>query len=80
MGYRPKFKPKILPLGTGPIMFIRAYLQASSEEQDAGRARDSLEQFAADHDKAVASVYLKNASGATADRPELLRLRRAFED
>jgi DNA invertase Pin-like site-specific DNA recombinase len=55
-------------------MFIRAYLRASTEEQDAGRARESLEQFTADHDKTIASVYLENASGATADRPELLRL------
>ena len=57
-----------------PIMFIRAYLRASTEEQDAGRARASLEQFASDHNKVIASVYLENASGATADRPELLRL------
>ena len=55
-------------------MFIRAYLRASTEEQDAGRARESLEQFTSDYDKTIASVYLENASGATADRPELLRL------
>ncbi|MER2020230.1 recombinase family protein [Pseudomonas simiae] len=55
-------------------MFIRAYLRASTEEQDAGRARASLDQFASDHNKVIASVYLENASGATADRPELLRL------
>ena len=55
-------------------MFIRAYLRASTEEQDAGRAQVSLEQFASDHNKVIASVYLENASGATADRPELLRL------
>ena len=46
-------------------MFIRAYLRASTEEQDAGRARASLEQFASDHNKVIASVYLENASGAT---------------
>ncbi|RVD75977.1 recombinase family protein [Pseudomonas koreensis] len=55
-------------------MFIRAYLRASTEEQDADRARASLEQFATDHNKVIASVYLENASGASADRPELLRL------
>ena len=55
-------------------MFIRAYLRASTEEQDAGRARGSLEQFASDHNKVIASVYLENASGAKADRPELMRL------
>lgn len=55
-------------------MFIRAYLRASTDEQDAGRARASLEQFASDHNTVVASEYQENASGATADRPELLRL------
>jgi DNA invertase Pin-like site-specific DNA recombinase len=55
-------------------MFIRAYLRASTEEQDASRAQASLEQFASDHNKDIASVYLENASGASADRPELLRL------
>lgn len=55
-------------------MFIRAYLRASTEEQDVGRAQASLEQFATAHNKVIASVYLENASGATADRPELLRL------
>ena len=55
-------------------MFIRAYLRASTDEQDAGRARASLEKFASDHNKAIACEYLENASGAAADRPELLRL------
>ncbi|MGV8865122.1 MAG: recombinase family protein [Pseudomonas sp.] len=55
-------------------MFIRAYLRASTEEQDAGRARESLEQFATDHDQSIANIYLENASGASADRPELARL------
>jgi DNA invertase Pin-like site-specific DNA recombinase len=57
-------------------MFIRAYLRASTDEQDAGRALATLEQFTIDHGNAVASVYLENASGATADRLELLRLLR----
>lgn len=55
-------------------MFIRAYLRASTDEQDAGRARSSLEKFASDHNKVIACEYLENASGAAADRPELLRL------
>ncbi len=55
-------------------MFIRAYLRASTDEQDAGRARASLEKFASDHNKVIACEYLENASGAAADRPELLRL------
>lgn len=55
-------------------MFIRAYLRASTAEQDAGRARDSLERFAADHQQRIASEYVENASGASSDRPELMRL------
>lgn len=54
-------------------MFICAHLGASTEKQDAGRALESLQQFAADHDKTLVSVYLENASGATTDQPELLR-------
>lgn len=50
-------------------MFIRAYLRASTEEQDASGAQTSLEQFATDHNNVIASVYLENASGASADRP-----------
>lgn len=55
-------------------MFIRAYLRASTDEQDAGRTRASLEQFSSDQNKVVASEYLENASGAKADRLELMRL------
>ena len=55
-------------------MFVRAYLRASTAEQDASRARDALQQFAANHSKAIAAQYIENASGARADRPELLRL------
>jgi DNA invertase Pin-like site-specific DNA recombinase len=55
-------------------MFIRAYLRASTAEQDAGRARAALDQFAIDHGQHIASEYLENISGATVDRPELLRL------
>lgn len=55
-------------------MFIRVYLRASTDEQDAGRARASLEQFSSDHNKVIAAIYMENASGASADLPELLRL------
>lgn len=55
-------------------MFIRAYLRASTDEQDAGRARASLEAFASSQNKGIACEYQENASGATSDRPELLRL------
>lgn len=55
-------------------MFVRAYLRASTNEQDASRAHDALELFANEHGKVIAAEYLENASGAKADRPELLRL------
>ena len=55
-------------------MFVRAYLRASTVEQDASRAMVSLDQFAAEHDQKVATYYTENESGAKADRPELLRL------
>lgn len=55
-------------------MFIRAYLRASTEDQDASRAREALEAFALEHGQPIASRYIENASGATADRAELRRL------
>ena len=55
-------------------MFVRAYLRASTAEQDAARARSVLEEFAADHGKAIAAQYIENASGTRADCPELVRL------
>ena len=55
-------------------MFIRAYLRASTDDQDATRARRDLEGFAADHGHKIASPYIENASGAKADRAELRRL------
>lgn len=55
-------------------MFIRAYLRASTAEQDAGRAKESLIDFAESYGKRIASFYIENESGATLDRPELMRL------
>ena len=55
-------------------MFIRAYLRASTADQDANRARESLEQFIAGHGHKIAAFYIENASGASANRTELRRL------
>ncbi|MCR4534518.1 recombinase family protein [Shewanella xiamenensis] len=55
-------------------MFIRAYLRASTKEQNAERARESLIQFATQHDHRIAAFYIENVSGATLHRPELMRL------
>lgn len=54
--------------------FVRAYLRASTEDQDANRARGYLESFASERGLEVASWYVENESGATLQRPELFRL------
>lgn len=56
------------------MTFIRAYLRASTDEQDAERGRADLERFAADRGQRVAAWYVENDSGARLDRPELFRL------
>lgn len=55
-------------------MFVRAYLRASTAEQDATRARAELDSFALEHGKVIAAEYVDNVSGAKADRPALKRL------
>ncbi|WP_417607079.1 recombinase family protein [Oceanimonas baumannii] len=55
-------------------MFVRAYLRASTKEQDAQRARAELEQFAAEQGHKIAAVYVENESGATLKRPRLMEL------
>lgn len=55
-------------------MFIRAYLRASTDEQDAKRAYRQLEDFANGHGHKIANWYIENASGASTERPELRRL------
>lgn len=55
-------------------MFIRAYLRASTAEQDATRAQQALDDFAKDHGRTIAQRYKENESGASLQRPELFRL------
>src|ERR687898_1929442 len=55
-------------------MFVRAYLRASTEDQDATRARADLEVFAKEHGLTIAATYVENESGASLSRPELFRL------
>jgi DNA invertase Pin-like site-specific DNA recombinase len=55
-------------------MLTRLYLRASTNEQDAGRARAALESFAAEHSLTIAATYVENESGAKLERPELFRL------
>ena len=55
-------------------MFVRAYLRASTIEQDATRAREQVEAFAIERGLAIAASYIENESGASLKRPELFRL------
>ena len=55
-------------------MFVRCYLRASTDEQDATRARSDLERFAAERGLTVAAWYVENESGSKLARPELFRL------
>jgi DNA invertase Pin-like site-specific DNA recombinase len=53
---------------------IYAYLRASTKEQDATRARQALETFAALTCQTISGWFIENESGATLKRPELFRL------
>lgn len=55
-------------------MFVRAYLRASTKNQDANRAREQVEAFVKERGLSVASYYVENESGAKLARPELFRL------
>lgn len=56
------------------MSFVRAYLRASTKEQDASRAKEQLEAFTKERGLRIAATYLENESGASLDRPELFRL------
>jgi len=55
-------------------MFVRAYLRASTKEQDASRAKEQLQAFATERGLKIAAYYIENESGASLKRPELFRL------
>jgi len=55
-------------------MFVRAYLRASTKEQDANRAKTDLLSFAKERGLKIAASYVENESGAFLQRPELFRL------
>ena len=55
-------------------MTVRAYLRASTKDQDAQRAKDSLMVFARRHGSMVDATYIENISGTQLERPELLHL------
>ncbi len=58
----------------GSRVVARSYLRASTDEQDATRARAAVESFAAEHGLNIVGTYLENESGAKLARPELFRL------
>ncbi|PAV24453.1 resolvase, partial [Tamilnaduibacter salinus] len=55
-------------------MHVRVYLRASTEDQDALRAKEQLEQFAEEQGLKIAATYVERQSGASLKRPELFRL------
>ena len=55
-------------------MYIFGYLRASTSEQNAKRAQGVLQKFVQDKGFRVAGWYIENQSGASLQRPELLRL------
>lgn len=48
-------------------MLARAYLRASTIEQDAGRAKAQLREFADARGLRIASYHMENDSGASSD-------------
>lgn len=50
------------------------YFRASTDDQDATRARDTLNQFAQQHQLVNVEHYVENFSGAKLERPQLTRL------
>jgi DNA invertase Pin-like site-specific DNA recombinase len=56
------------------MCYVRAYLRASTDQQDASRARDQLKTFAAERGLEIVAWYIENESGAKLTRPELFRL------
>ena len=55
-------------------MNAHLYLRASTKDQDANRAKVTLEAFATEKGLTIAGVYAENISGTKLNRPELLSL------
>jgi DNA invertase Pin-like site-specific DNA recombinase len=64
---------KYTQIGEDKMKIARIYLRVSTEEQDLTR-QAAIEQTARAEGYYVAGVYREKASGARADRPELLRM------
>ncbi len=55
-------------------MRVYGYLRASTKDQDASRAKDTLKIFAENLKLKVSTWFIENESGAKLQRPELFRL------
>jgi DNA invertase Pin-like site-specific DNA recombinase len=55
-------------------MNAHLYLRASTKDQDANRAKESLEAFAVEKALTIAGIYAENVSGTKLNRPELMKL------
>ncbi|WP_299011703.1 recombinase family protein [uncultured Shewanella sp.] len=53
---------------------VYAYLRASTDEQDAERAKEGLTEFAQGSGLKISAWFIENESGARLHRPELFRL------
>jgi DNA invertase Pin-like site-specific DNA recombinase len=67
-------QPEQAPPNEGKMMFVRAYLRASTKEQDATRAKAQLRDFATERSLTIAAFYIENESGASLQRPALFEL------
>jgi DNA invertase Pin-like site-specific DNA recombinase len=56
------------------MTFVRSYLRASTDDQNAARARQALKDFADQNGLKIAAEYVENASGAALQRPKLFEL------
>jgi DNA invertase Pin-like site-specific DNA recombinase len=65
---------KPLKVDRGGLMLVRLYLRASTDGQDANRAKADLKRFADDRGLRIAGAFPENESGAKLARPELFRL------
>jgi DNA invertase Pin-like site-specific DNA recombinase len=55
-------------------MYVFGYLRASTSDQNAKRAQNTLQRFVQEKGFRIAGWYIENESGAALQRPELLRL------
>ncbi|KQN57248.1 serine recombinase [Serratia sp. Leaf51] len=55
-------------------MYIFGYLRASTKSQDAKRAQKRMKSFAEDTGYRIDAWYIENESGASLQRPELMRM------